>query len=138
MTFGERTGYDTPLALFMDHDTSEWQSADASFADTLGDGLSSGESCDFTLGMFFPSQNGKCISGLQLWILCCNYFSTRKHHPSDPSDSSDSPTLPPPANSPIRRRHQWWRRRRYHPGAGIARHRIPTDLVLPLNRKQFP
>ena len=36
----------------MDHDTSEWQSADASSADTLGDGLSSGESCDFTLGMF--------------------------------------------------------------------------------------
>ena len=24
------------------------------------------------------------------------------------------------------------------PRAGIARHRIPTDLVLPLNRKQFP
>ena len=56
VTFGERTGYDTPLALFMDHDTSEWQSADASFADTLGDGLSSGESCDFTLGMFFHPE----------------------------------------------------------------------------------
>ena len=70
VTFGERTGYDTPLALFMDHDTSEWQSADASFADTLGDGLSSGESCDFTLGMFFHPRMGNAYQGYN-----CGYYA---------------------------------------------------------------
>ena len=133
VTFGERTGYDTPLALFMDHDTSEWQSADASFADTLGDGLSSGESCDFTLGMFFHPRMGNAYQGYN-----CGYYAAitlvpenttppppppPPTPPTPPSPNpSDSPNPSNPANSPIRRRYQWrrrryqWRRRRYHPG----------------------
>ena len=91
VTFGERTGYDTPLALFMDHDTSEWQSADASFADTLGDGLSSGESCDFTLGMFFHPRMGNAYQGYN-----CGYYAAITLVP----ENTTPPTPPTPPNPP--------------------------------------
>ena len=135
-----------PLALFMDHDTSEWQSADASFCEYAGRRIISGKAVTLLWECFFHPRMGRnAYQGYN-----CGYYAAITLVPENTTPPTP-PTLRlphPPPNPPAPPTPPSGGGTSGGGGggavaatgcpAGIARHRIPTDLVLPLNRKPVP
>lgn len=90
LSFGKRVEYDTPLAMFMNHENSEWQDADLSFVNTFGDGLSTSESCDISMGMFFHPRIGNAYQGYN-----CSYYAAITLIPEGMTPDVPTPPTPP-------------------------------------------
>lgn len=124
VTFGERTGYDTPLALFMIMIPGRNGRAMQVSCRYTGRWIIQGKAVTFVLGMFFIPEWEMHIRGYN-----CGYYaallSTRKHHPLRPGHL---PLTLLPLLNPHPAGDQWWRLR----GGTDRRHRaaLPDTMDL--------